>query len=234
MKTYLTYSLMALCIVSYAQNVSVSGDAKLTFESGSGLKAFGLEMNPNADFVITNNTLSLSNTQELVSNMQPSILRVYSWASTLNNFSGAMTLDYEDSELNGGVESTLNIEVLDSGIWTKYEPSFVDTVNNKVIYNGTFNNISIDKITASAVGITLSTESTNFEPLRLYPNPAQNLLHVEANTALKYQLFNMEGKQVMETTKNTIDLTTLANGIYILKATQLETSGSRYYKIIKN
>ncbi|MFT4754878.1 MAG: lysophospholipase L1-like esterase [Salibacteraceae bacterium] len=75
-------------------------------------------------------------------------------------------------------------------------------------------------------------ESNNYE-IKIFPNPVQNRLWIDAVNVESIKLFSTEGKMVLENlnTSNTIDVSRLIPGIYILN---LRVNGKDYVsKIIK-
>lgn len=78
--------------------------------------------------------------------------------------------------------------------------------------------------TLSAYSCTLGTTETEADkenPISVYPNPVSDLLHVslQGNKEVKAEIYNMEGRKVMETKVNhnsTIDVSNLQTGNYIL------------------
>lgn len=59
-------------------------------------------------------------------------------------------------------------------------------------------------------------ESDNL--VRIYPNPAQNILYIESqNTIKKVSVFNLVGQNLLNTNEETINVSSLTNGIYLLK-----------------
>jgi len=63
--------------------------------------------------------------------------------------------------------------------------------------------------------------------IKVYPNPAKDVLIVESNNAIAIEVFNLLGQTVYESTaiagKNTIDLTGLASGVYIVRLANHKT-----------
>lgn len=77
----------------------------------------------------------------------------------------------------------------------------------------------------------LSTKETVKENLiSVYPNPTSDMLTVtlKGNKEEKAEIYNMEGRKVMETTvgngKNKIDVSNLQSGNYILNIKGIESS----------
>lgn len=69
---------------------------------------------------------------------------------------------------------------------------------------------------------TLSLEDSIVDNLIIYPNPTKDLLHLSSMSELDntvYTVFDLQGKRVLNAklTSNTIDVSNLANGHYILR-----------------
>ena len=68
----------------------------------------------------------------------------------------------------------------------------------------------------------------------IYPNPVQNILHIEHNNAIIKEIivYNILGKEIIRTSDNTIDLSTFSNGVYVVKIKTADNK-SVVKKIIK-
>ncbi len=66
---------------------------------------------------------------------------------------------------------------------------------------------------------TLSTDQNELVQARVYPNPVESVITVESSAAIdKLEMYNVLGKRVgMVTASNTMDISQLNSGIYILK-----------------
>jgi aminopeptidase N len=78
---------------------------------------------------------------------------------------------------------------------------------------------------------TLGIEDYNFAAaIQMYPNPSAAILNIDmpTNTTLdKISFYNNLGQKTLETNQNTIDISTLSSGIYIVA---LETSEGQFHK----
>lgn len=82
---------------------------------------------------------------------------------------------------------------------------------------------------------TLGLEDISKNSITVYPNPVKDVLTIEANTALKrIMVYSIDGSKVLTVKNiknNSIDLSTLTSGMYLLK---IETNkGSEFKKLIK-
>ena len=67
----------------------------------------------------------------------------------------------------------------------------------------------------------------------VYPNPATDMLHVEANGITRIDVIDLAGRIVLSNTQalNTVNVSGLANGVYMLRTTT--TEGVNVQKIVK-
>jgi hypothetical protein len=78
-------------------------------------------------------------------------------------------------------------------------------------------------ITGNVTEPALGNTKNEIEGLRIYPNPANDIVTISSNTmAVKsVQLFDVTGKQIMNVeTSSTINVSSLAKGIYVMKVTE--------------
>ena len=91
-----------------------------------------------------------------------------------------------------------------------------------------------DELTVSS-NATASTQDVFTANFSVYPNPANNEIKISSvKTIEKAEIFNLIGKRVISTTSlnnNSIDVSSLAKGVYILKLVSGDIVGTR--KIIK-
>ena len=102
-------------------------------------------------------------------------------------------------------------------------------LDHKVYFNENSSHQGIDVAISQAVNSTEIVESTNsaFE-LKIYPNPSKNNLNIELNNKVynefKFEIINILGESisvsnnpVIVENKVNIDISSLKNGVYILK-----------------
>ena len=76
-------------------------------------------------------------------------------------------------------------------------------------------------------GINQISENTQ---LNIYPNPANNLITIDANDVVEVKLFDVVGKQITSTQQNQIDVSNFNNGVYFI---QVQTKqGNTSQKVI--
>ncbi len=83
----------------------------------------------------------------------------------------------------------------------------------------------------------LKNISVEREKIKIYPNPATDFLNIEMSEAQKvqYSIFDLQGRkmqsQILENTFNTIKISTLAKGLYVIEIrNKTKTSSSKFIK----
>jgi uncharacterized delta-60 repeat protein len=102
--------------------------------------------------------------------------------------------------------------------------------DGKILVGGNFTTYKGDN--SSAYLIKLHTEAslstTSFDAANafvIYPNPVQNVLHLQSNnfTSIKaVKIYDLQGKVVLQETNDTIIVSNLSKGLYIVKITTEE------------
>ncbi|PIB32777.1 hypothetical protein BFP78_00485 [Gaetbulibacter sp. 5U11] len=78
---------------------------------------------------------------------------------------------------------------------------------------------------------TLSTENfdLNINNISLYPNPTKSTLNIKTATAISnITVYSLLGKQVIKTNSKTVDVSSLSNGVYLIKI--LDVNGNQHVK----
>jgi len=214
--------------------LSVSSGFSVTISSDSQLNVGGLNLAPSSDYTITETVLSKSNTAA-ISGTEESISRVYTLSSPQPNFSGAIEIRYEDSELNGNTETALAaFSRPDSSAseWDEHSGS-VDTNENLVIGEA-LANVTLGEITAATNGtLTVKPINSAFEIL-VYPNPVLSYLEIKCEGELKSVLYSVTGAKLFETRAKRIDMNVFPSGVYFINITKLTNQQTNTFKIIKN
>ncbi|WP_448607413.1 peptide-N-glycosidase F-related protein [Paenimyroides ceti] len=80
---------------------------------------------------------------------------------------------------------------------------------------------------------TVSIEDIKYVDYSLYPNPSSDFLTVNASEKLReIVLYDLSGKQVLQSTANTLDISILASGMYVAKI-KFENGVETTEKIVK-
>lgn len=81
-------------------------------------------------------------------------------------------------------------------------------------------NATVDK-GAYEYDSTLSSISfNNFSNFTIYPNPSATLFSITSNEIIKsVEVYSLDGKLILETKENKVDVSNLQNGLYIIKVT---------------
>lgn len=85
------------------------------------------------------------------------------------------------------------------------------------------------------IGTLLNTnESDQNLIVSISPNPSNSIVNINSIKNYKLELFDMNGRLLMEDIGNSLDISRLDNAVYIIKLTDLESNQSLDFKIIKN
>lgn len=133
-------------------------------------------------------------------------------------------------------ENTLSVVSLNTNFEVVNAPSLVNGANTIEIrlasgleageYTGevqvTLGETTLDTITLTGevTDAPLSNVSNDIEGLRIYPNPANDVVTISTNSSAvkSVQMFDISGKQVLNVdTDSTINVSTLSKGIYVVK-----------------
>ncbi|NOU46313.1 MAG: T9SS type A sorting domain-containing protein [Bacteroidales bacterium] len=108
MKKSICFALTVLLLTFGAKAQLSVGSSSLNIKSGTTFSTQGLVFTPSADLSIVSNSISFSGTA-ITNGTDQSINRVHSIASPLSSYSGLVGIQYSAGELNGNVESDLQI-----------------------------------------------------------------------------------------------------------------------------
>ena len=230
-----TLTLFGLFFSSFlfSQILTVNSGASISIAAGSSIALDGLEIAPDATYVITGDNAVSRAATAITAGENSSVSRVFNTTALLVDFTGTLTFSYLDGELNDIAEENLVLELQGADdSWTSYNGT-VDETNNTVNY--TFNDaVSFKAVTASAAGATLTIEdlSPTASSIYVYPNPTANRIFIQSESITKAELFDLMGRKVMETNQDQIDLSNISIGSYILQVTTQKNT-TETFKIIK-
>ena len=206
--------------------VGASGAVKIN--SGGTLNVSGLELTPNTNFTIQDRQVSKEMTAVLLDGTQ-AMEKVYSLDTDLENFSGTITYNYVESEMNNlSHDASMYVYGSTNSAWSEYLDT--DSVEFKVTSTFTSPN-QIGKVTAGALN-SLSIEDAMAMGIRIYPNPFSSVINVDYSEDLQLTLFNVLGQQVLSASSKTINISKLDQGTYILR-TKDSNNNINNFKIIK-
>jgi hypothetical protein len=160
--------LLFILIGSFAKGQSIfigsNVNERLSIKQNTSLHLDGLTIIPSSDFNLFNTKLSkLGSTNNAINS---SISKSYYFDAATSNFSGSLKITYQDSELNGEIESDIKIVLFDGVDWIVPTTTSSNTIANT--FNSSVNNISIIEVTMSSYkpnsapsNISISSSSVN-------------------------------------------------------------------------
>lgn len=98
---------------------------------------------------------------------------------------------------------------------------------------GNINRIVQNRLNITKNGAVLSTERFNNFEFSMFPNPVNDILTINTKETLrKVEIFNLLGKKVLSSTKNSVDVSSLSKSVYLVKLSS--DKGVSTKKLIKN
>ena len=203
---YLLFCFFGLGISSLqSQIVSVTTGSGFNVKAGTVFSAEGLNLTPSINFSLTS-SLSLSASVSNITTIAH-INRSYKFSNTTTAFSGTIKLNYQESELNGLIESNLKLLYHDGAIWASD--------------NGSTNDASANTLTSTLSGKTLNELSIgNTMPPNAPVSEAQTFCApstvvnlVASGTDLKWYTTETDGTALVITTA-------LTSGTYYVSQTE--------------
>ncbi|SDR70799.1 Por secretion system C-terminal sorting domain-containing protein [Polaribacter sp. KT25b] len=99
--------------------------------------------------------------------------------------------------------------------------------------NSTINALYQNSLTITKNGAVLSTKGFNNFHFSMSPNPVNDVLTINTKETLKkVEIFNLLGKRVLSSTKNSVDVSSLSTSVYLVKISS--DKGVSTKKLIKN
>lgn len=135
-------------------------------------------------------------------------------------------------------------EIDDENIWkafignsmSDYQPTtFEEEITNNKLFGISFGDVNVRRpFVPTAVEDPFLNVADIVTPstIKLWPNPASHTLHIESEIAIEtVRIFNMLGVEVLQTTSNTINVSTLSSGAYLVEIT--DAINSKIQRFIK-
>lgn len=72
----------------------------------------------------------------------------------------------------------------------------------------------------SAPYVTTVQPQTNYGRLRIFPNPAVDMINIETDNFKRAEIFDLSGKSILVSSRAEIDMSNLSGGVYVLAITR--------------
>lgn len=82
--------------------------------------------------------------------------------------------------------------------------------------------------------LAINEQSFQKENLILFPNPTDSKLTIDSDKVFKIEVYDMNGRKVIESNGNSIDFSKLSSAVYIVKLFDDVDKEISTYKVIKN
>jgi len=208
--------------------LTVGSAGALTINSGGTLNVSGLELKPNTNYVINEIQVSKELTAVPLSETE-SMDKVYTLDADIENFTGSITYNYVESEMNDQThDASMYIYDSSNSAWSEY----LDTDSAEFTVTTAFDSpIQINKVTVGAPN-SLSVDDAMPIGIRIYPNPSSSVINIDYPDDLQLILFNFLGQQLLSSNSKTLNISNLKQGTYILKIKDSKNTINNF-KIIK-
>lgn len=144
-KVLLSIGIGLVCTHIYGQQLEIANNATLELANGVSFYANGLTLKPSA--LVAFSGLSILPKAGLSNQTLGTahIARVYELGANAPAFTGDITIQYLDSELDGLAESSLQLAVYNNNLWQYATTSVLDSDNNFI--TATLNNVVLGELT---------------------------------------------------------------------------------------
>ena len=213
--------VLLLLIIAFVSNLNsqtttpltVGASGTVTINNGGTLNVSGLELSPSSNYIITDTQVSKELTAVALNGTE-AMEKVYSLDTDLENFSGTITYNYVDSEMNNlSHDASMFVYGSTNSAWSEH----LDTDSAEYTVTSTFTSpIQIGKVTVGALN-SLSIEDAMAMGIRIYPNPFSSVINVDYSEDLQLTLLNVLGQEVLSASSKTINISKLDQGTYILR-----------------
>jgi hypothetical protein len=144
----------------------------------------------------------------------------------LTTTTAAAAVDGNAPANQSNISAVINLSAapiaIGSTIWIKW-------LDDNAVGNDSL--LAIDNLSVSATEGVLSTSENNISGLKVYPNPAKNVLNItsDSNEVKQVEVYNVLGKLVLSTkaTNAPVNISSLASGVYVVKVTEEGKTASR-------
>jgi len=103
----------------------------------------------------------------------------------------------------------------------------------KVIAWDNLDSTNISEVQNITVATATGLPKTENDLYAIYPNPASSFVHINHNSNERVVLYSIEGKKLMSTQDNTLDIAHLKNGIYLIQIMDSNNNPLSYSRLIK-
>ena len=219
--------------------ISVTLGSGFNIKSGTVISSDGLDITPSADFSLSS---SLSRGSALTNSTTiPHTTKSYKFGTTNEAFSGLVRINYQDSELNGLIETDLKMLHNDGSNWNIENSSTNDAAANYV--STSFSSKTLNELTLgtfTALGLPELAKDEKFIVM-VYINPFSSNFKLGLTTSslekIKISVYDMTGRLIELRNADVSEITNqeigdnYPSGVYTIKVTQ--DSDSKTLKVIK-
>ncbi|MEO1031461.1 MAG: T9SS type A sorting domain-containing protein [Bacteroidota bacterium] len=134
-----------------------------------------------------------------------------------------------NADFNGALQVTLNFDAdINDEFIIATTTGTINSCNLPAMVSADFGGFTYDfsvtcrnnnELVLSVTNETLSTGGFELNPIAVYPNPTRGSVFVNSSEISKITLFDINGREILETRSNELNIQYLKNGIYLLEIT---------------
>ena len=95
--------------------------------------------------------------------------------------------------------------------------------------------VNIIEYDLNAQTISLNTNDIKLDgKIKLFPNPTNSMLSLNSDKDYNIEVFDLNGRKIMEVEGNNLDMSNLSKAIYIVKAFDKASKETYSYKVVRN
>ena len=97
------------------------------------------------------------------------------------------------------------------------------------------NSLNIIEYDLEAQTISLNTNDIKLDgKIKLFPNPTNSMLSLNSDKDYNIEVFDLNGRKIMEVEGNNLDMSNLSKATYIVKAFDKASKETYSYKVVRN
>ncbi|WP_422106622.1 T9SS type A sorting domain-containing protein [Winogradskyella sp.] len=134
-----------------------------------------------------------------------------------------------NADFNGALQVTLNFDAdINDEFIIATTTGTINSCNLPAMVSADFGGFTYDfsvtcrnnnELVLSVTNETLSTGGFELNPIAVYPNPTRGYVFVNSSEISKITLYDINGREILETRSSELDIQYLKNGIYLLEIT---------------
>jgi hypothetical protein len=214
--------VLLIITISFLRTYSQSGltlqaSTPFVIVAGTPVSVDGLVLQPSTNFIITAPNTLVRNAAIANTSANPSIKRAFKLSNTVNGFSGTITINYLDAELNGIAEPHLTLNVHNGTAWAEYTAGVTRDAAGNFVTTAALANLNLNELTLASM----------LTPLPLLWGPV-NAYRFNTAAQIEWTTYDEQNTAFFEIERSTDGTRYLSTG---LTAQAFNTPGNHHYTV---